>query len=722
MKQSSSAQTNYESLQTNRKNALEYAESIAASTPSEATTPMLPETLNSMEDLTSAIKILDEQKDNKLGITWYEDDKGNRIRDARNVTTDNTLLTADAGEKYAMQVLNETRGGILLLEQSDIPEAQKEEGKARLLMVAESALSENMDEFPSKIRSYNNALLDVLNNAGIENSAEKLNFAKEVANFQDDHKHIITLNRVADNKGEKHTVIEADVMLNGLTDEQETQYNAIAQAGDKVVSIKSDKTSANKSDKTSLKSRIAKTLGVKQKDKDKYAWYNELPEHKRKLIKSVASEIAAGKKVIPSQLREFIGIRNGYEKTTAVIEGKKAKVLTQNIHCGAPASKNKQGKEQITQENIEQLKGFTSNKKLNLNILTSTTTLRDESWISKQLNKASKKIKGIFISSSPINRFRLWTAPTKQKHFKQALVKIGKKLNSSSHSKKTLNLQKYLKTGKDALLEGAIKEIESLDSELQVGLKAAVKTREHLSHPNTRMGKNEKNSNVEISANMLIVDTSLKNDQQLGSIFDQNSKEELKNIITFCKSGKDRTGLVMLKASNLAASYELDLDESQSQKCLKTLAAGNHTQEMAGIQGGSTGCHSIKTSGKKLGVKGEFVLNPHDEQAIEGVINQKSSGFNSKIKKAKDKAEKEVAKFLVEDQTPEKVDTKQKKVIAEQQQKKQADQKQVVTTAKLSKSDKIVNTLQQQLSGTSQTPTITRNTIPYKNRSPSRSQ
>lgn len=654
-------QTNYEQLELNRRKAIEYAESIASVAPSSISSPKLPTALNSMEDLTSAIHALDQQKDNKLGITWHEDDKGNRVRDARNVTTDEALLKKDAGEKYAMQVLNETRGGILLLEQSDISEEKKEETKAKLLLVAEAALKDDMDQLPSKIRGYNSALIAVLHESGatldesgISRSAEQLNFAKEVANFQDNHKHIITLNSIEDNQGNKHTIVEADVMLNSLTDSQKAQYEAIAAADDKIL--------PKKPDKLSLKSRMAKLVG-RYKLKDDYAWYNKLPDHKRKLVKSAAEKIARGEKVIPAQLREFIGIRNGYEKTTALVQGGQVEILTQNIHCGAPASKNKEGKEKITEENLEQLQSFTNNGQVNLNILTSETKIRDESWISNQLKKASEKLKNISITSSPINRFRLWTAKSEQKHFEEALAKIGENLNKTKNTEK---LQEYLKTGKGDL-DAALKEIKNLNSEIQVGLMAAVKAREHLSNPNTLTGKNKTNSNVEISANMLIVETSLKNKEQLGSLFDQESKKALKTIITFCKSGKDRTGLVMIKATKLAASYKLSLNEEKSQQCLQTLAAGNHTQEMAGIQGGSTGCHSLKTSGQKFGVKGEFVLNEQDEIAMGGVVNQKSSGYNSEIKLTETPEQIALKDKLIAANTAEATTKKQEAIIAKQE-------------------------------------------------------
>lgn len=103
----------------------------------------------------------------------------------------------------------------------------------------------------------------------------------------------------------------------------------------------------------------------------------------------------------------------------------------------------------------------------------------------------------------------------------------------------------------------------------------------------------------------------------------------------FCKSGKDRTGYVMLKASEKAVVAELGFSEKDSQNILHELAAGGHTQEMAGIQGGTVGCHSIKTSGKASNfISGEFTLDLKDKR-IEGIINQGSARYNSKIKASK---------------------------------------------------------------------------------------
>ena len=66
-----------------------------------------------------------------LGIVWHESqDLGNGtsslVRDARKVTTDEALLKVDAPEKYAMQLLNQTRGASDLIDKSDLsPEAKE---------------------------------------------------------------------------------------------------------------------------------------------------------------------------------------------------------------------------------------------------------------------------------------------------------------------------------------------------------------------------------------------------------------------------------------------------------------------------------------------------------------------------------------------------------------------------------------------------------------------
>ena len=230
------AQTNYELLEENRKAVLAFADGIKY--------PVIPtgkdienqlrvtqnktryaQTLVENGKLTDAIRMLDEIKDNKIGIVWHESTNlGNGtsalVRDARRVTTDPAILKQEAGEKYAMQILNQVRGGLDLVEQSDLTSEAKEAARERLMHVAQTAMK-NVDQLNSiSIKQYNTQMVHVLDSAGIEDAPAKLNFAKEVANFKDTHRHIVTLTTAKDEKGNSYTVTEAEIMLNGLTEKQ----------------------------------------------------------------------------------------------------------------------------------------------------------------------------------------------------------------------------------------------------------------------------------------------------------------------------------------------------------------------------------------------------------------------------------------------------------------------------------------------------------------------
>jgi len=318
------AQTNYELLEENRKAVLAFADGIKY--------PVIPtgkdienqlrvtqnktryaQTLVENGKLTDAIRMLDEIKDNKIGIVWHESTNlGNGtsalVRDARRVTTDPAILKQEAGEKYAMQILNQVRGGLDLVEQSDLTSEAKEAARERLMHVAQTAMK-NVDQLNSiSIKQYNTQMVHVLDSAGIEDAPAKLNFAKEVANFKDTHRHIVTLTTAKDEKGNSYTVTEAEIMLNGLTEKQKEQYTIIAKVP--------------KGEKTGVK------------------WFDEMPKYKQDLLRSSAGDIASGKKVIPTQLLgDVVGVRNAYQKVTAIRGPEKGdlKILSQTLHCGAPA-------------------------------------------------------------------------------------------------------------------------------------------------------------------------------------------------------------------------------------------------------------------------------------------------------------------------------------------------------------------------------------------------
>lgn len=140
------------------------------------------------------------------------------------------------------------------------------------------------------------------------------------------------------------------------------------------------------------------------------------------------------------------------------------------------------------------------------------------------------------------------------------------------------------------------------------------------------------NINLDISKKMNVVDNAIiQTSGALHNVVSEEIKKSHAIRVDFCKSGKDRTGLVEMENTHAVVSAHLGVDSSSELGKNNKLnqAKGGHTQEMAGVQGGSIGCHSIKTNP-------EFALNKSDK-AIDGIVNQKSSKFNSSIKVVKDK-------------------------------------------------------------------------------------
>jgi hypothetical protein len=630
------SKSNYDILQDNKTKVLKFAKDVFAKDVEssninkdeiEAKLESAKEKL-SVGGFSEAISLLDEIKDNKLGIIWHKSgdlDNGTEalVRDARNITDRSEDLKKDAGEKYAMQVLNLVRASIDLL--GDENDDKTNKSKEKLKDIALGSL-ENIDSLPERIKEYNSAIVEVLKESGMEDVEKKLQFAKEIQNFNDEHKHIVTLSsarRMAnrsvrdDKKSETidtevdtliqevdTTIIEADIMLNGLTDTQEEAWKAIANR-------------------------------EKQKLPD---WYNKMEPYQQTLLQKHAGEIAKGNKVIPTQLLSSVpGIKNGYLKVTAIeqVNGSDPKILLESLHCGAPATKikniSKEDKQKIVDENVKQLQSFVEDgRNINLNILTSKTpfNLRGEDFISNQIYKA--KNNNVVVSSSPLNRWGWLGAGRDNKVFKGELKSIADSLSGPD----TKNVAKFLKNGSsffenlgEKISFGLYKSTETkakdelgpgkiVDANLAKILEKSIEARKLIDSPNSPF------ANLKLNVAMDIVEHAINSD---------SLKKAIPIRINFCKSGKDRTGILLMKQSHEAICCELGIDPN-SEKGLASLlkqVSGGHTQEMAGIQGGSIGCHSIKTNP-------EFGLEPIHEKVIGGIINQKSSSFNSNVKLNKD--------------------------------------------------------------------------------------
>jgi len=182
-----------------------------------------------------------------------------------------------------------------------------------------------------------------------------------------------------------------------------------------------------------------------------------------------------------------------------------------------------------------------------------------------------------------------------------------------------------------------LKVLNTLKPDLVLSLVVATSARS-LVDSSTLMANSE-NVNLELTAKMAIVKNSVKSpDGALHAVVGKKIAKEYPNDVNFCKSGKDRTGYAQANETREVVSAYLDVDPKSQlgKKNFLAQLAGGHTQEMAGVQGGTIGCHSIKTNP-------EFGLNKSDKFAS-GIIDQQSSHFNSSIKTAK-KPEKIIQAF-----------------------------------------------------------------------------
>lgn len=139
---------------------------------------------------------------------------------------------------------------------------------------------------------------------------------------------------------------------------------------------------------------------------------------------------------------------------------------------------------------------------------------------------------------------------------------------------------------------------------------------------NTHSILDSENQNIKLVSSMIVVDFACNNEK--GSVKTLFPEINIGKVNIHCASGKDRTGISLTDATNKAVSEKLGLSEDQSRENLKTQIKGGHTQELASLNGGTPGCHGVKSDSKTALSKG----NPLN------ALIEDTAGFN-KIKTKK---------------------------------------------------------------------------------------
>ena len=593
---------NYERLQKNRQAVLEFADAInISSTPDRD--KRRQEAYDAVEqgDLSAAISKLDEAKDNAIGIVWHKsDDLGQDskalVRDARNVTNDPKALTEQAPEKYALQILNTVRGAQSLAKHSSLEVEQVQLLNAALSLIVADTMHhlKNGTLNEQQLRASTSIIVDKLEAAGITKPEEKLTYAHEMANMQDEHHHVVTLTTAKDAQDRDHTIYEAEIILSGLTEKQQKEYNAVALSKD------------------------GQDTGVQ--------WFDQMPKYKQNILRPLAKDIAAGKKVIPTQLvGEIPGVRNAYEKTTAIsgpMQNGERKILAQRLHCGTPASKmkirdakgkkDKDATQAVANENVEQLRSFMSKgARMNLHTLnTGNLTLpkpaNPEGYIFQQMSKASKE-KGVGFTSTPMNGMRkLPFVRRNNVEYTKNLQLIGDALGRTPGAEKLSGFLQEKRPGLSTKILRAVGLLQDLEKEAKKELAKLKKTNPALAKDlavaleakatDNCFFEGRENLSARLSANMAVLENSVRSSEgELKKLLGERVAEYSQDV-DFCKSGKDRTGYVEANNTREVVSHALGVEaNSPLEKAnFAKQVAGNHTQQMAGMQGGTLGCHGVK--------------------------------------------------------------------------------------------------------------------------------
>ena len=557
-------------------------------------------------DFTEAMQKLEKLRDAKTGISMHTADKDGVpiiVRDARKAENPPVRET----EAFEIQMLNAIRGAIDIAKiEGHIELKTKLEKEARSFMATFHAENQKktQKELSALYKKEIGELGTILENNGIQDVYEKLNVAKDFQNFKDKHSNIVTLSSVTDKDGQNHTVVEAEVAMKGLTDNQKQEYQNIAQ-----------------------------------NTKPKPDWYKKMPEWEKKLTKEYADEIIAGEHVIPTQLRQIAGMKNAFEKTTAIYNNntKKWKKLYASKHAGTVASfalekelkqlkkklkntepsKRKGIQEQIdkidkirqdiTNENVKQAQEWIGNKKLHCNTLNAGPKrgTKQDKEIVKRTTDAMKKIDGRETNTA-FNAWRVLGGANDLTGAKTTLKNIAENLGKGKDFKK---IQAYLypdlyprKWWQRRIKKKNVQQaIHTLLGEKKINnntikiLNEAIDLRHAVNRADKRfrLGKRE-NASLAVSRHLNQLTSTISDLSDLGESLQGMSFPDSEEILRMCASGKDRTGLAEHDQTAQAVATELKIDVKNIDGQL--LKSGHTAQQAGGLSagGGTVGCFGTK--------------------------------------------------------------------------------------------------------------------------------
>jgi hypothetical protein len=387
-----------------------------------------------------------------------------------------------------------------------------------------------------------------------------------------------------------------------------------------------------------------------------------MPEWEQKLVKDYAPKIAGGEHVIPTQLRQIVGMKNAFEKVTAVVDSKsnELEVVHTSKHAGTLASlaRDKNSRQDITDSNARQAQAWVGDKKLHCNTFNSGPIgAGNDPEIVKSTQQAMENVRGKETNTA-FNAFRYLGINNDLSGAKKSLESVVGALPSKTEDKDREfdKIKSHIKPrGFFSKLFGIntakgdfnqelkrLKDSGKIDDQTAEILRAAKDLNRSVQNADRiiRLGDAENSS--------LATSTKLNQlNYKINEIQDncKNGKtEKPKNfnidkykeeILNMCASGKDRTGLAEHDQSAQAISNKLGIPVKDIDAQL--LKSGHTAQQAGGIYaGGATiGCFGTKSENKAG-------LPESRKEGLSGIIE--ASASTNKIKGESKVKEKDVQK------------------------------------------------------------------------------
>lgn len=581
------------------------------------------------------LEILREQKTNIARVRIEgKDNTSVVIRDARSAKNPPVRDT----EAFEMQYLNAIRAAIevakieLIDEKNPNPKSVQKFNKLKEVLdkkaqsyfdkFHENNTGNSQDEIFSKNNAELKDLILTLEVHGIKDARNKLNVAKEFQNFESSQANISTITKVTHKKNE-YSVIESEVALRGLTKDQKNEYQKI-----------------------------------KNNERPLPAWFSSMPKVEQQLTLKHIDAILSDKYVISTQLRQLVGMKNAFEKITAIKpQSGEFEVLHTSKHAGCLASfsHDESSKQGICNMNTRQAQEWIGNKKLHCNTFNSSTIgTKADRVIIDQTEKMLEQMPDVRLTNSAFNALRLSRLANNYDGSKKALEDIVSGLDKPELS----NIKKYLDpknslsiyndiTNKHESIKREISKLKDnkVISEQEANiLKYAADLKYSINKAERTFNLDINNINADISVHLNRLNNAVAKLTSKNSMVFSNFRQE--EVLNMCASGKDRTGFAEHDQTVRAVAERISVINKakvEAKDLDKQILVGGHTANQAGsisVGGNTIGCFGTKKDNIQS-------LPVHRMANLVGIIEVSASGNNlpkpteSEIDKAAAKKEKQ---------------------------------------------------------------------------------